>query len=233
MAGAGNPGAGSAGSTGFNAYPAPTYYLHGMYVQDDWKARRKLTLNLGFRYEIQMPPTARHNEQAYFDLHALNPISAATGIPVYGQIVYNNPGNRSLYNHNLNDFAPRVGFAYAVMPKLVLRGGYGIYYARNFYGGNGPDPGYSTSASVDFLGRRDPRDRPACPGIPVGTGAGYRELVSRSDPSGSEPKCRESASPRSDDPAVQLWIPIRLHSQRCAWTSITWEAAEGASPSAA
>lgn len=145
MAGAGNPGNGAAGSTGFNAYPAPTYYMHGMYVQDDWRVRPNLTLNLGFRYDIQMPPTARHNEQAYFDFHALNPISVTTGVPVYGQIVYNSPGNRGLYNPNLNDFAPRIGFSYAVMPKLVLRGGYGIYYARNFYGGNGPDPGYSTS----------------------------------------------------------------------------------------
>ncbi len=147
MVGAGDPGAGSAGSTGFNAYPAPTYYLHGMYVQDDWKARPNLTLNLGFRYDIQMPPTARHDEQAYFDLHALNPISVTTGIPVYGEIVYNQPGDRFLYNPNLHDFAPRIGFSYAVMPKLVLRGGYGLYYARNFYGGNGPDPGFSTSTA--------------------------------------------------------------------------------------
>ncbi len=147
MAGAGNSGVGSGGSTGFNAYPAPTYYMHGMYVQDDWRATHKLTLNLGFRYDIQMPVTARHNEQAYFDLHALNPISAATGIPVYGQIVYNTPGNRGLYRKNLNDFAPRVGFAYAIAPKLVMRGGYGVYYSRNFYGGNGPDPGYSTSSA--------------------------------------------------------------------------------------
>ena len=73
------PEVGSGGSTGFTAYPAPTYYMHGMYVQDDWKASHKLTLNLGFRYEIQMPATARHNQQAYFDLHALNPISVATG----------------------------------------------------------------------------------------------------------------------------------------------------------
>ena len=145
MAGAGNPGNGAAGSTGFNAYPAVTYYLHGMYVQDDWRARRNLTLNLGFRYDIQMAPTARNNEQAYFDFHALNPISVTTGIPVYGQIVYNKPGNRGLYNPNLNDFAPRIGFSYAVRPDLILRGGYGIFYARNFYGGNGPDPGYSTS----------------------------------------------------------------------------------------
>lgn len=145
MAGAGNPGSGSAGSTGFTAFPAPTYYMHGMYVQDDWKVRRNLTLNLGFRYDIQMPTTARHDQQAYFDLHALNPISVATGIPVYGEIVYNKPGDRGLWNINLHDFAPRVGFSYAVTPKLVWRGGYGIYYARNFYGGNGPDPGYSTS----------------------------------------------------------------------------------------
>ena len=111
------------------------------------RSTRNLTLNLGLRYDIQMPPTARHNEQAYFDLHALNPISVTTGIPVYGEIVYNTPGNRFLYNPNLNDLAPRIGFAYAVMPKLVLRGGYGLYYARNFYGGNGPDPGYSTSSA--------------------------------------------------------------------------------------
>jgi hypothetical protein len=147
MAGAGNSGVGSAGSTGFNAFPAPTYYSHGMYIQDDWKANRKLTLNLGFRYDIQLPPTARHNEQAYFDFSALNPISVTTGVPVYGEIVYNTAGNRHLYNANLNDLAPRIGFAYALTPKLIWRGGYGIYYSRNFYGGNGPDPGYSTSST--------------------------------------------------------------------------------------
>lgn len=145
MVGAGASGNGAAGSTGFTAYPAPTYFMHGMYVQDDWKTNAKLTLNLGFRYDLQMPVTARHNQQAYFDLHALNPISVTTGIPSYGKIVFNSPGDRYLWNPNLGDLAPRIGFAYAMMPKLVLRGGYGIYYARNFYGGNGPDPGYSTS----------------------------------------------------------------------------------------
>ena len=147
MAGAGNPGSGSAGSTGYSAFPAPTYYLFGMYVQDDWKVKPNLTLNLGLRYDIQKPLTARHNEQAYFDLHALNPISATTGFPSYGKIVYNTPGDRHLWNSNWKDFSPRLGFAYAAMPNLVFRGGYGIYYARNFYGGNGPNPGYSTSTA--------------------------------------------------------------------------------------
>ena len=145
MVGAGNPGAGAGGSTGFNAFPATTYYLHGMYIQDAFKVNPRLTLNLGFRYDLQVPPTARHDQQAYFDLHALNPISVATGIPVYGKVVYNGPGDRYLYNPNLNDLAPRIGFAYSMIPKLVWRGGYGIYYARNYYGGAGPSPGYSTS----------------------------------------------------------------------------------------
>ena len=135
-------GAGTGGSTGFNAFPASSYYLHGGYVEDDWKLNRKFTLNLGFRYEVQTPITARRNDQAYFDFHALNPISSAAGMPVYGEVVYADPGHRNLYNFNWDDVAPRIGFAYNFAPKLVMRGGWGLYYSRNFFG-NGPNPGYS------------------------------------------------------------------------------------------
>ena len=135
-------GAGTGGSTGFNAFPASSYYLHGAYLEDDWKLNRKFTLNLGFRYEVQTPITARRNDQAYFDFHALNPISSASGVPAYGEIVYASPGQRNLYSFNWDDVAPRIGFAYNVIPKLVFRGGWGLYYSRNFYG-NGPNPGYS------------------------------------------------------------------------------------------
>ncbi len=144
MAGAGTniPGNSYSGFTGFNAFPASQYYLHGGYIQDDWKLNRKFTLNLGFRYEMQTPITARTNDQANFDFHALNPISAAAGVPVYGAIVYSTPGNRGLYKFNWDDVSPRIGFAYNIAPKLVLRGGWGLYYSRNYYGG-GPSPGYS------------------------------------------------------------------------------------------
>jgi hypothetical protein len=140
-------GAGSSGSAGFNALPATSYHMHGVYLQDDWKASRKLTLNLGFRYEMQTPFTERHNWQAAFDFNALNPISAS-GTPAYGAIVYSTPGHRNLYQYNLDDVAPRVGFAYAAMPKLVFRGGFGLYYARNFlpYGGI-PAPGFSSQTT--------------------------------------------------------------------------------------
>ncbi len=135
-------GAGTGGSTGFNAFPASSYYLHGGYLEDDWKMNRKFTLNLGLRYEMQTPITARRNDQAYFDFHALNPISGAAGIPVYGEVVYATPGHRNLYNFNWDDVAPRIGFAYNVVPKLVMRGGFGLYYSRSYFG-NGPNPGYS------------------------------------------------------------------------------------------
>ncbi len=168
-------GAGTGGSTGLNALPATQYFLHGVYVQDDWKVTNKLTLNLGFRYEMQTPFTERHNWQAAFDLHALNPISAASGVPVYGEIVFSHPGSRNLYNFNWDDVAPRVGFAYSVMPRLVIRGGVGLYYSRAFlpYGGVA-SPGFSSStpwtASVDGNSVTTPLAQAFSTGINPATG---------------------------------------------------------------
>jgi len=173
MAGAGVGGAGNAGLTGFYGSPASQNYMHGGYVQDDWKVSPKFTLNLGFRYEIQTPITARANDQAYFDFHALNPISAAAGQPYYGAIVYNTPGNRGLYHSNWDDLAPRIGFAYALMPKMVLRGGWGLYYSKNWFGG-GPNPGYSQTtaltSSVDGVTPTQPLDQAFSTGVLPVTG---------------------------------------------------------------
>ena len=195
------------------AFPASTYYLHGMYVQDDWKANRNLTLNLGFRYEIQMPATARHNQQAYFDFHALNPISVAAGIPAYGAIVFNTPGNRGLNKSNLNDLAPRIGFAYALMPKLVDARRLWLYYARNFYGGTAPDPGYSTStswtSSPDGVTVTTPLAQAFQTGLVPVTGNELGGLTSVGQSGGGVNPIR----PDPTSQGIQLWIPIRLHSQ--------------------
>ena len=99
------------------------------------------------------------------------------------------PGNRCLYNpNNLHDLAPRLGFAYAVMPKLVMRGGYGVYYARNFYGGNGPDPGYSTSTAWTSSPDGIHGDYAFCTGIPIGPCASYRERARRPDERRPDPQ---------------------------------------------
>jgi len=136
VSGANNPG------TGFQQFPAMNKKFLGWYLQDDWKASRKLTLNLGLRYEIQTAPTERSNAQEYFDFTATNPISSAVGFKVPGEIAYNTSSNRGLYHTQYTNFAPRVGLAYQVMPKLVARAGFGIFYVPDYYN-QGPNLGYT------------------------------------------------------------------------------------------
>lgn len=128
--------------TGFNIFPATDKHLLGWYVQDSWKLTRKLTLNLGLRYEIQTAPTERHNRQEFFNFTASNPISSAVGFNVPGELVFNTDNNRGVYDTSHTNFAPRIGAAYQLRDKLVMRGGYGIFFVPNYYG-NGPDIGFS------------------------------------------------------------------------------------------
>jgi Carboxypeptidase regulatory-like domain/TonB dependent receptor len=133
----------ASGSTGIAISQVSRTWFHGVYLQDDWKASRKLTLNLGLRWEVQRPVTDRYNRQAWFDYKATNPISSAVGQGYLGELQFANSSRRSLFNTNYKNFAPRIGFAYQLMPKLVMRGGYGIFYPPSFRG-TGPAPGFSS-----------------------------------------------------------------------------------------
>jgi hypothetical protein len=128
--------------TAYEAFPATDKNFVGWYFQDSWRMTRKLTLNLGLRYEIQTAPRERRNQQQYFDYTATNPISYQVGFLVPGEIVFNSPGNRGLYNTPYTNIAPRIGLAYQLLDKLVFRSGYGIFYVPNFYG-QGPNDGFS------------------------------------------------------------------------------------------
>jgi len=107
------------------------YYVG--YVQDDFKFRKDLTLNLGVRYDVDTPRHEARGIQSVLDLTAPNP--GAGGLP--GALVYGSgaTGAKTYYK----DISPRIGFAYApasLFGKLrntVIRGGYGIYYAALFY----------------------------------------------------------------------------------------------------
>ncbi len=133
----------ASGSAGVAISEVTRTWFHGVYLQDDWKATRKLTLNLGLRYEIQRPVTDRYNRQAWFDYNATNPISSATGQTYKGELQFANSSNRGLFNTNHKNFAPRIGFAYQLTPKLVMRGGYGVFYPPAFRG-TGPAPGFTS-----------------------------------------------------------------------------------------
>ncbi len=128
--------------TGYNKFPATDKNLFGWYLQDDWKIDPKLTINLGLRYEIQTAPTERTNAQEYFDFNAVNPISTTVGTNYPGELVFNSSGNRKLYDTQYKNFAPRIGAAYKLRDKLVVRAGYGVFFVPNYYG-QGPNIGYS------------------------------------------------------------------------------------------
>ena len=103
----------------------------GIYVQDDWKVTRKLTLNVGIRWDVEKGRTERFRQLSYFDFDAPLPIAAQTGIPnLRGGLrfvgVDGNPNRQ--FDTDPNNIAPRFGFAYSLTPKTIIRGGYGIFY---------------------------------------------------------------------------------------------------------
>ena len=98
-------------------------YEVGAFAQDDWKVSRRLTFNLGARWDLITYPFESQNRQA-----ALNPNS--TGANPSELIAGQNGVSRSIINTRFTNFAPRFGFSYDLsgQGKTVLRGGYGIFY---------------------------------------------------------------------------------------------------------
>jgi outer membrane receptor protein involved in Fe transport len=132
--------------------PATTNYQYGFFAQDNWKVNPKLTLNLGLRYDVTLPRTDRHNRQNWFDPNVANPLNGGsltytdpvTSQPVTVQLnggeVFVSPKQRTNYVTDWSDFQPRLGFAYQFAPKMVVRGGYGIYYGQSRSGVTGVVP---------------------------------------------------------------------------------------------
>jgi hypothetical protein len=102
---------------------------HAAFVQEDWKISRRLTLNLGLRWELEEPPTDRYNVLSTFDPDAILPIKV-NGADLRGGLTYPGVSGASRFQRdlNLNDFGPRFGFAYQATQKTVVRGGFGIMY---------------------------------------------------------------------------------------------------------
>lgn len=115
------------------------------FVQDDWRITRKLTLNLGLRYEVNYPRTERYDRMSFFDLNAASPIAGR--VPGYanlrGAMLFRSPSDRALTAADTNNFAPRVGFAYALRPTTTVRGGYGIFYGLSATDASGPSGGFT------------------------------------------------------------------------------------------
>ncbi len=100
------------------------------YVGDTWQVTRKLTLNLGVRYDRTGPWSERYDRQSFWDLNALNPLQVPgmTLKGVLGNVNSSLRSSRGNLDRNNAQFSPRLGFAYSLNPKTVVRGGYGIFW---------------------------------------------------------------------------------------------------------
>jgi hypothetical protein len=113
-------------------------WSHEFFAQDNWKITPKLTLNLGVRYEYQAPYVEQNDRVANF---VVDPAD-----PEFGTVIFprgDSVEDRSFRRRDLNNFAPRVGFAYQATSKTVIRGGYGIFYSGTFSLPTGATPDYN------------------------------------------------------------------------------------------
>ena len=127
---------GAVGGAGLSSFVTDVFQQPGyaFFVQDDVKVTRKLTLNLGLRYDFISNAKEKYNAAANFNLETLTldivkgrqdplPANFSDQIPV------NRNASRTLVPNDRTNFAPRLGFAYNLQDKTVVRGGYGIFYS--------------------------------------------------------------------------------------------------------
>jgi hypothetical protein len=129
----------------------------GMYIQDDFKATRKLTLNLGVRWEYNGPYSEANGQYANFNPTIVNRQTGNLGDVQFAKVdTHSDHFSPSVYNN----FLPRVGFAYNLASKWVVRGGFGMYLLPTIgFGGVGAASQYGVSASFASLDGITPRYR--------------------------------------------------------------------------
>ncbi len=175
-------GTGSGGSVNNGLRPAIASKSFGTYVQDDWKITRKLTVNLGLRWDFETGLTERYDRFAVFDPNVRSPLADQSGLDLKGGWLFPNqdlPSGRNLRDPEWTNIAPRIGIAYEVKPGTVVRLGYGIFFAMAPWGANyyGTSPFVASTpwlASLDGVNPTDLLSNPFPDGIvlPEGSSGG-------------------------------------------------------------
>ena len=131
--------------------PRWTSQYYAGFIQDDWKTAPHLTLNLGVRYDVDVPRIESHNDTSNFSPVALNP--AANNIP--GALVFGSTClgcNVRWAKTKYHDVGPRIGFAYNPNGgRFVIRGGYGIMYSPLQYTDSGGAQAQGYTATPTFI----------------------------------------------------------------------------------
>lgn len=137
----------SGGSQSYRPFFSFHSWSHGSYVQDDYKVTRRLTLNLGLRYDLASGPVERWNRSSNFDPFQINSETGMSGVLLYAGVTK----DRHFTIPPKTSFGPRVGFAYDLTgdSKTALRGGYGLIYSMIESGDTAGDTANSLGFSID------------------------------------------------------------------------------------
>jgi hypothetical protein len=119
----------------------------GVYIQDDWRVSSNVTINLGMRWEGTTPRTEDQNRINSFDQLAINPVSNTPGVVTFAG---RNGVPRAGWDFDPNNYGPRVGIAWHVQDRTVIRGGGGVFYGAtvNSIVGTSAALGFSTNLNV-------------------------------------------------------------------------------------
>jgi hypothetical protein len=149
-------GLGSTGTYTIQAKNGATqskYY--GAYVQDDWKVNDRFTLNLGLRYDVDIPRTERYNRMETFDTGIASPLAASPGLAgLTGGVVFSgvNGASRRQFQPQWTNFGPRIGLAYQLGSKTVVRAAFGIFFGPSMRSASGTVGNEGFSASTTYTG---------------------------------------------------------------------------------
>jgi Carboxypeptidase regulatory-like domain/TonB dependent receptor len=128
------------GNIDYNVFYTTLNNYYAPWFQNDWKVSPKLTLNLGVRWDVNTPPKERYDRlNRGFDPNIINPVDSLidrTRFPdvpqLKGGLMFAGVDGNSRMPANIdwNNVQPRIGFAYLLKEKLVMRGGWGLYYVN-------------------------------------------------------------------------------------------------------
>ena len=139
---------------GFKVQADQSYYM-AWYLQDDWKVNSRLTLNLGIRYDFDTPKTERYNRLNWFDPSAASPLAGK--VPGFAdlrgglQFAGVNGNGRGNFNFSAGQVGPRLGLAWQVNSRTVVRGGYGHLYAASYVGATVADVPYGFDSETPWI----------------------------------------------------------------------------------
>jgi len=158
-------GYGNGGGVTQNSLVAGQQLYGAYYVGDTWLLTPRLTFNYGVRFEQMGPWTERYDRMVVLLPNApADDLSKATGLNLRGRIgLVNSPDNPSRYNTKMgNLFSPRLGLAWRLNEKTVLRTGYGIFWLGNDVAFNfAPNNDWSNAYTIPFNGTADGSTTPA------------------------------------------------------------------------